>query len=282
DVRDLMAASDAYVSLHRSEGTGLTITDAMALGKPVIATGWSGNLDFMNVSNSLPVRYELVEIEETVGPYEAGEVWANPSVEHAAELMRLVFERPDLATALGRAAKRDIETGFGETSIGTLVQQRLAVIGSQSQFASFQQETRGFYRRYKQLVREIREITRAVVAQAATVLVVSKGDEEMVELDGRCGWHFPQTDDGTYVGYHPADSATVIAHLEDLRAKGAGFLLFPGTSFWWLDHYAELRTHLEARYRCAWRDERCLVYDLAGSNGGQAAPTPVASLGARP
>ena len=51
-----MAACDAYVSLHRSEGTGLTITDAMALGKPVIATGWSGNMDFMNVANSFPVQ----------------------------------------------------------------------------------------------------------------------------------------------------------------------------------------------------------------------------------
>src|SRR5262249_31725840 len=75
-VRDLMAACDVYISLHRSEGTGLTITDAMALGKPVIATGWSGNMDFMSVANSYPVQYELVEIEETVGPYLAGETWA--------------------------------------------------------------------------------------------------------------------------------------------------------------------------------------------------------------
>ena len=55
-IHDVMAACDAYVSLHRSEGTGLTITDALALGKPVIATGWSGNMDFMNVSNSFPVQ----------------------------------------------------------------------------------------------------------------------------------------------------------------------------------------------------------------------------------
>ena len=67
-----MAACDAYVSLHRSEGTGLTITDAMALGKPVIATSWSGNMDFMDVSNSFPVRYELVELQRTIGPYRAG------------------------------------------------------------------------------------------------------------------------------------------------------------------------------------------------------------------
>src|SRR5262249_33966906 len=92
ELRDLMAACDAYVSLHRSEGTGMTISEAMALGKPVIATGWSGNMDFMNVTNSFPVRYELVELSENIGPYQAGETWAEPSIEHAAELMRLVFE----------------------------------------------------------------------------------------------------------------------------------------------------------------------------------------------
>ena len=71
-VRSLMSSCDAYVSLHRSEGIGLTIADAMGLGKPVIATGWSGNTDFMNVSNAFPVGFRLVEIEQNVGPYDAG------------------------------------------------------------------------------------------------------------------------------------------------------------------------------------------------------------------
>ena len=89
-----MSSCDAYVSLHRSEGIGLTIAEAMGLGKPVIATGWSGNTDFMDVSNAFPVGYRLVELEENVGPYHAGEVWAEPSVEHAAELMRFVVDHP--------------------------------------------------------------------------------------------------------------------------------------------------------------------------------------------
>ena len=67
-----MSSCDAYVSLHRSEGIGLTIAEAMGLGKPVIATGWSGNTDFMDVSNAFPVGYRLVEIEENVGPYHGG------------------------------------------------------------------------------------------------------------------------------------------------------------------------------------------------------------------
>src|SRR3712207_2650205 len=116
-----MAACDAYVSLHRSEGTGLTITDAMALGKPVIATSWSGNMDFMDVSNGFPVRYELVELQRNVGPYRAGETWAEPSVEHAAEMMRLVFEGREEARSRGRAAKREIEANYSEEGVADLI-----------------------------------------------------------------------------------------------------------------------------------------------------------------
>ncbi len=130
EMRDLMAACDAYVSLHHSEGLGLTLADAMALGKPVIATGWSGNMDFMNAANSFPVRYELVQIKEDVGPYRAGEVWAEPSVEHAAELMRLVVENRDEAHLRGQAAKRDIETNYSAEKVAEYIRQRLAVIAN--------------------------------------------------------------------------------------------------------------------------------------------------------
>ena len=129
EMRDLMAACDAYVSLHRSEGTGLTITDAMALGKPVIATGWSGNTDFMNVSNSFPVSHELVEIQKSVGPYQAGQTWAEPSVEHAAQCMRAAYDDRDAAQARGRAAQRDIETHYSEQAIGQRINERLETIG---------------------------------------------------------------------------------------------------------------------------------------------------------
>ena len=91
EVQDLVAACDVYVSLHRSEGTGLTISDAMGLGKPVIATNWSGNTDFMNESNSYPVSYKLVPLTKTHGPYCKGAIWAEPSIDHAAELMHFVY-----------------------------------------------------------------------------------------------------------------------------------------------------------------------------------------------
>jgi SAM-dependent methyltransferase len=103
----LTAACDCYVSLHRSEGFGLTIAEAMALGKPAIATGYSGNLAFMDAGSSFLVPYALTELERAVGPYPAGTVWAEPDLEVAAELLREVAEDPERARErgeLGRAA----------------------------------------------------------------------------------------------------------------------------------------------------------------------------------
>ena len=86
----LLARADAYVSLHRSEGFGLSLAEAMLLGKPVIATGYSGNLQFMTPANSWLVGYELVRVGEGVEIYPPDARWAEPDLGHAAELMREV------------------------------------------------------------------------------------------------------------------------------------------------------------------------------------------------
>ena len=170
EVRDLMAACDVYVSLHRSEGTGLTITDAMALGKPVIATGWSGNMDFMTVSNSFPVRYELVELAENVGPYRAGELWAEPEVEHAAELIRWVYEHRAEAAVRGQRAQRDLECCYSETAIGELIAQRLKTIAIRRRFPEFRQEIKNDYKSYCQLPKRIRITVHEILPADARVL----------------------------------------------------------------------------------------------------------------
>ncbi len=114
---------------------------------------------------------------------------------------------------------------------------------------------------YGQLIARIRERVRAL-PEDAVVLVVGKGDAELTELSGRRGWHFPQNEDGTYTGYYPATGREAIEQLEALRARGAGFVLFPSTALWWLEHYAELGRHL-ARYPLVVRDaESCFVFDL--------------------
>jgi spore maturation protein CgeB len=108
----------------------------------------------------------------------------------------------------------------------------------------------------------------------ASVLVISKGDNDLLELEGRCGWHFPQTAAGVYAGHHPADDAEAIRHLEDLKTRGAGFLLIPAAAFWWLDHYKDFRRHLDSQYRrLACQEDTCLIYDLSSlPSAGQAPP----------
>ena len=121
----LMGLADAYVSLHRSEGFGLPLAEAMALGKPVIATGWSGNMDFMSAENSLPVPFKLVELERDCGPYEKGATWAAPDVEAAAVLMRRVAASPEFAARIGSNARLFVESNLSPAAVGAKLRARL-------------------------------------------------------------------------------------------------------------------------------------------------------------
>jgi glycosyltransferase involved in cell wall biosynthesis len=125
ELSGLMAACDCYVSLHRSEGFGLTMAEAMAIGKPVIGTGYSGNLDFMNAHNSHLVEYELTRVGPDCEIYPPEGTWAQPSVEHAAELMRRVVERPEEAAALGERARADIARELSPRVTGEAMCRRL-------------------------------------------------------------------------------------------------------------------------------------------------------------
>lgn len=110
--------------------------------------------------------------------------------------------------------------------------------------------------------RRIAATIRQAVPPGARVLVVSRGDPELVALGDRRGEHFPQSENGVYAGYHPADAEDAIAHLEALRARGAGYLAVPEPSFWWLEHYVGFREHLEREGQRICRDEDCVVYRL--------------------
>jgi glycosyltransferase involved in cell wall biosynthesis/SAM-dependent methyltransferase len=273
-IADLTYGCDCYVSLHRAEGTGLTMAHAMAAGKPVIATGWSGNTDFMDASNSLLVRFDLVELERDVGPYKLGGIWADPDVAHAGALMRHVFDRPDEAAALGAAAQRSIAARFSAPHVAKAAADRLRVIAQRigrtdRPGVRIPLEHGG----NAALMGAIRHIVDREVTDARPVVVVSKGDPVLVELGDHPAWHYPRDDDGVYAGYYPSDSATAIAHLEQLRARGAGHFLVPATCRWWLDHYRELRDHLNATYQLSAEDASCVLYRL-DPVGATAVPTP--------
>jgi glycosyltransferase involved in cell wall biosynthesis len=124
----LVAACDCYVSLHRSEGLGLPLVEAMLLHKPVIATGWSGNIDFMGTSNSYLVPYRLAANDRDAGPYRAGEFWAEPDIDFAAKAMVDVFARKDESQLRAAQGAIDAAGRFSRERIGSLISDRLAAI----------------------------------------------------------------------------------------------------------------------------------------------------------
>ena len=128
EVLALLAACDAYVSLHRSEGFGFTMAEAMLLGKPTIATGYSGNLDFMTGDNSFLVNYERVVLDRDLPPYPRGGVWAEPSVGHAAELMRRVVARPAEARAVAARGRETIARQLSPEAIARRLAARVEEI----------------------------------------------------------------------------------------------------------------------------------------------------------
>jgi glycosyltransferase involved in cell wall biosynthesis len=126
-MRDLQAACDCFVSLHRSEGFGLNIAECMAAGRLVIATDFSGNTDFANAANSRPIPYSM----RAVAPGEylngRGQWWAEPVHEAAVESMRWAVQHPSLAATLTARAKQDMAAGYSFEVVG---RKAMAAIGS--------------------------------------------------------------------------------------------------------------------------------------------------------
>lgn len=130
-VLDLINACDCYVSLHRSEGFGATIFEAMTLGKPVIATAYSGNMDFMNVGNSFPVKYNLIKIKEDIAStYTKGNVWAEPDVDHATQLMKYVYEHQNKAKEIGKRARLEVERNYSWKKLSDQLKNRIKIIAN--------------------------------------------------------------------------------------------------------------------------------------------------------
>ncbi len=127
-INGLTALADCHVSLHRAEAFGFPLADAMWLGKPVIATGYSGNLDFMTAGNSLLVDHVLIEIGPDRDPYPSDGTWAEPDLEHAARLMRWVRDDRPAAQALGASAAEDIRRSHSPEVAGEVVRRRLESI----------------------------------------------------------------------------------------------------------------------------------------------------------
>ena len=125
EMKSLVRCCDCYVSLHRSEGFGRGPAEAMVLGKPVIATRWSGNLDYMNEENSLLVDCALVPVPPDAYPHWEGQHWAEPDVEQAAAHMLMLLDEPEKGLAIGRRARLEIHRDFSFRAIGVRTLERL-------------------------------------------------------------------------------------------------------------------------------------------------------------
>jgi GT2 family glycosyltransferase len=165
---------------------------------------------------------------------------------------------------------------FGEASFGTLVPSGEYMQVLRKNQALFEEkwgrppETYG--RRsdpsYEALKARVQTIVDGCVPAGETVLVVSRGDDELVTFAGRRGWHFPATEGRQWAGSYPADGEEAVAEVEGLRQAGASFMLVPKPGFWWLEHYEALASYLERSARVVARDDdTCVIYRLGGKNG---------------
>ncbi len=130
EVKNLVRCCDCFVSLHRSEGFGRGLAEAMYLGKPLIATGYSGNMDFMDPDSALLVAYELVPVAEGEYPHHEGQVWASADVEQASLFMQKLVDNPRWGRDLGARASRMVRSRISYRTVGMSYRRRISEIAN--------------------------------------------------------------------------------------------------------------------------------------------------------
>ena len=130
EIVSLLAAADCYASLHRSEGFGFGLCEAMALGKPVIGTDYSGNTEFLRADTGYPVPYTLKSIAPDEYIYPDGQVWADPDEAACSAAMRHVFEHREDALRRAAAGQRFVRGRYSPANVGRIVEHRLTDIRS--------------------------------------------------------------------------------------------------------------------------------------------------------
>ncbi|PBI80633.1 hypothetical protein A9993_13305 [Rahnella victoriana] len=129
ELKALYDSADAYVSLHRAEGFGLTISDAMSRGIPVLVTGYSGNMDFCNSADSRLVSYELRTVGHNRPRYRHDDVWAEPDLEDATDAFRELVLNHLMWVKRAKRARLRLAREFSVASVGELMQKRIELIG---------------------------------------------------------------------------------------------------------------------------------------------------------
>lgn len=246
EVHDQLAWADVFLHPAVSEGFCVSAIEAQAMALPVVCSDADG-------------------LAQNVVDGETGYVVARRDAALLADRLATLAQDAELRLRLGAAARRRATVAFDETQqierFEALYRQLLAqpvaapperpetFDAMTGELAALEARAASLRQRLfaRQVVARVQEVATDLPA-GATVLVVSRGDEDLVDLRGRRGWHFPQAPGGEYAGHYPADGREAVEHLEDLRARGADHLIVPATSQWWLEHYTEFAEHLEQRY----------------------------------
>ena len=188
-----------------------------------------------------------------------------------------LFEDDDYSMRVRRAGYRVVCAEdsfvhhFGQMSLGQLRRGEYGILFHENRRRweeKWQTKWQPYERRINSAYEQLREQIRVCVDQTlptdARVLVISKGDEELLRLNGRPAWHLPQCEDGVYAGHHPSNCREALDHLESLRVRRNGqFLLVPKTEWWWLEHYPDFRRYLEGNCPVvSGQDESCLIFSL--------------------
>lgn len=116
---------DCYVSPHRSEGFGLTIAEALAIGTTVVSTNYSGPIDFATHENSYPVDYDMVEIVETMGPYNRGELWSEIRQRELNAVLRRIIIGDKVRASKSRLAALEMKCNFSAKAISNIISEIL-------------------------------------------------------------------------------------------------------------------------------------------------------------
>ena len=123
-----MRCCDCFISLHRSEGFGRGPAEAMFFGKPTIATGWSGNMEYMNDKVAFPIRYTLQPVKEGEYPQHEDQVWAEADVAHAAEVLIWLLDDPALRRKIGERGRIHMERQYSDKIVGASYRRRIEAI----------------------------------------------------------------------------------------------------------------------------------------------------------
>lgn len=268
DVTEVQATMEwADVCLHAavSEGFCVSVIEAQAMGLPIVCTDADGLSE--NIADGV-TGFVVPRREPGALTSRLAALVADPELrlrlgeaarERAARLFDLPRQLDGLESlyelALRLPTSPEVEPPRADAPLEALEHE---LAGLERRRDALAKHVRG-----RQVAARVRSDTDRLLPDAATVLIVSRGDDELLRIGCRDARHFPQTSDGVYAGHHPADSTAAVEHLESLRRGGASHLVIPATSDWWLEHYAGFREHLEERYVQVFSDpDSCVIYAL--------------------